>query len=158
MPPPLLIDPSTVDTGKVHLSREQIYDIIPHRYEFMLLSGVCHYDPDSMTLVSFANVTTDDWWVRGHVPGRPLLPGVLMLEMAAQSAAVLVKLMSGDRESFVGFGGVDACKFRDAVIPPAKLYLCCRITENRARRFLAETQGVVSGRMVFEAGITGMRM
>jgi 3-hydroxyacyl-[acyl-carrier-protein] dehydratase len=158
MPPPLLIDPMTVDTGKVHLSREQVYDIMPHRHEFMLLSGVCHYDADQLTLVSYSDIASDDWWVRGHVPGRPLLPGVLMLEMAAQTAAVLVKLLTGDREAFVGFGGVDGCKFRDAVIPPAKLYLCCKLTEHRSRRFLAETQGVVNGRLAFEARITGLKM
>lgn len=159
MPPPFIIDPATVDTGQAVLTREQIYgELMPHRHEFMLLSGACWYDAAALKLVAFADLRATDWWVRGHVPGRPLLPGVLMLEMAAQSSAILAKLASGDRTSFIGFGGVDTCKFRESVTPPSRLYLCCHLTDHRSRRILADTQGIVAGKLAFEAKITGMRM
>jgi len=157
MPPPLLIDLTEVDPGQVCLTREQVYEYLPHRHEFMLLSGVCHLDVDAGKIVAFRDIRPDDWWFRGHVPGRPLLPGVLMLEMAAQTSAVLAKA-SGGHDEFIAFGGVDHCKFRDSVVAPARLDLLCVAVEKRPRRIVSDTQGVVDGRLIFEARITGLRM
>lgn len=157
MPPPLLIDLGKVDLRRVCLTQEQIYGYLPHRFEFMLLGGVCHIDTESSRIVAFRDVDPADWWFRGHVPGRPLLPGVLMLEMAAQASAVLAKVKGG-HDDFIAFGGVDRCKFRDTVVAPARLYILCVGTEQRTRRIVSDTQGVVDGRLIFEARITGLRM
>jgi 3-hydroxyacyl-[acyl-carrier-protein] dehydratase len=99
----------------------------------------------------------DEWWVRGHVPGRPIFPGVLMLEMAAQTAAFFSRYIY-DLTNFIAFGGVDDCKFRDAVVPPARIYLICQQLEVRPRRIRCRTQAVVGGRLVFEATITGLQL
>ena len=155
MPPPLLIDLNEVDLDKVCLTREQIYEHLPHRFEFQVLDGICMVDCPGQRIVSYVDIREDDWWVRGHVPGRPLLPGVLMLEMAAQTSAVLAQQID-DSDAFIGFGGVERCKFRDTVTPPARLYLLCVGVEYRARRIVSTTQGVVDGRLVFEAQITGL--
>ena len=155
MAPPLIVDLEQVDLTRVEVSRERIYEILPHRYEFMLLDGVCMVDAKTSSLVAFADIKSDAWWTRGHVPGRPLLPGVLMLEMAAQASAVTVRILAG-HEGFLGFGGVEECKFREAVIPPARLYLLCVTEEVRRRRCVSHTQGVVGDRLIFEAQITGM--
>lgn len=155
MPPPLLIDLDRVDLGRVLLTRNEIYEHLPHRFEFMLLDGVCMLNAGANELVAFAEVAREDWWVRGHVPNRPLLPGVVMLEMAAQTSALAVKLF-GHSERFIGFGGVEACKFRETVVPPARLYLLCVGREYRPRRIVSGTQGVMDGRLVFEATITGI--
>jgi len=158
MPPPLLIDLDRVDTQRVLLSREQIYEkYLPHRFEFMLLDGVCHVDVSARTIVAFADIRPDAWWVRGHVPGRPLLPGVLMLEMAGQLAAIGAMLMIGN-EGFIGYGGVNECKFRDTVVPPTRLYLLVLGTDIRPRRIVSQTQGVADGRLIFEATVTGMTL
>ncbi|HEX9785851.1 MAG TPA: hypothetical protein VGA56_24375, partial [Opitutaceae bacterium] len=61
-------------------------------------------------------------------------------------------------DEFIGFGGVDDCKFREAVKPPARLYLLCRALDYRPRRILSATQGVIDGRLVFEATITGLTL
>lgn len=155
MPPPLLIDLSRVDPDRVLLTREQIYERLPHRFEFQLLDGVCHFDREAMEIVAYADIRADDWWVRGHVPGRPLLPGVLMLEMAAHAMAVAAQLI-GDRPEFIGFGGVERCKFRETIVPPARLYLLCVGDEYRSRRVISRAQGVKEGSLVFEATITGL--
>ena len=155
MPPPLLIDLDKVDPSQVRLTQEQIYQYLPHRYEFMLLEAVCHIDSEAGHIVGYRDIRPDDWWFRGHVPGRPLLPGVLMLEMAAQLSAVFAKLLGG-YEGFMGYGGVDHCKFREAVVAPCRLYLLCVRTGYRPKRIISETQGVVNGRLVFEAQITGL--
>ena len=88
------------------------------------------------------------------MPNRPLLPGVLMLEMAAQACAVLAKLRGCD--TFIGFGGVDNCKFRETVVPPARLYIIGVGVDFRPRRIVSDTQGVMDGKLVFEARITGL--
>jgi len=157
MPPPLLIDLSNVDLESACLSKTDIYRRLPHRFEFQLLDGICTADHPGGGGIAFADIRSDDWWVRGHVEGRPLLPGVLMLEMAGQTAAALAAF-GGHQDAFIAFGGVDRCKFRDSVVPPARLHILCVLVENRARRIIAQTQGVVDGRVVFEARITGMAM
>lgn len=158
MPPPLLIDLDTVDVQRVVHTREEIYErFLPHGFEFQVLDGVLHIDHARKEIVAFVDVRTDAWWVRGHVPGRPLLPGVLMLEMAAQACAVGTKLLT-DYPAFIAFGGVDRCKFRGTVVPPARMYLLCRAEELRGRRSVSRAQGVVNGRLVFEATITGLTL
>lgn len=158
MPPPLLIQLDQVNLDRVIHTREEIYDrILPHQFEFQVLDGVVHLDAERREIVAFADIRPDAWWVRGHVPGKPLLPGVLMLEMAAQACAVGTKLCT-DHSGFIAFGGVDKCKFRDTVIPPARMYLLCRAVDIRPRRNVSDTQGVVNGRLVCEASITGLTL
>ena len=155
MPPPLLVDLDGLDLSNVRLTKKQIYENLPHRYEFMLLDGVLHLDADAKLIVAFRDIREDDWWFRGHVPGRPLLPGVLMLEMAAQVSAVMARRVGGVKE-FIAFGGIDDCKFREVVTAPSRLYLLCVGKEYRARRVVSATQGVANGKLIFEATITGM--
>lgn len=163
MPPPALFPFRDLDLSKVLISREEIYDrIMPHRHEFALLSGICHFDAQAGRIISFADVNSDDWWVKGHIPGRPLLPGVLMLEMAAQTASVGSALLdrhrSAEPKPFIGFGGIESCKFREAVSPPARLHILAVEVDNRPRRIISHTQGYVGSTLVFEATITGLVM
>lgn len=154
MPPPLLLDLQQLDLDRVCLTKDEIYQLLPHRYEFRLLDGVCMVDLEGRRIVAFADIRDEDWWVRGHVPNRSLLPGVLMLEMAAHASAVLAKLQGND--TFIGFGGVDDCKFRETVVPPARLYIIGVGVDYRPRRIVSDTQGVMDGKLVFEARITGL--
>lgn len=158
MPPQLLVELDRIDLNEVELTRDQIYERLPHRHEFQLLDGACHLDLPGLNVVTFADIRDDAWWVRGHVPGRPILPGVLMMEMAAQTSAVLLKAAEPAHQAFMGFGGIDGCKFREAVIPPTRLYILCHGVEYRSRRIISDTQGVANGRLVFEARITGLTM
>ncbi len=158
MPPPFLIDVESVDLASLVLTKQQIYEkYLPHRHEFMLLDGVCYFDKDLKHLVAYRDVDKDAWWFRGHVPGRPLLPGVLMLEMAAQASALLAKLCR-PYTGFIGFGGIDRCKFRETVAPPVRLSFLVMGVEMRSRRIVSETQGVADGRLIFEARVTGLTM
>lgn len=156
MPPPLLMDLQRLDLDRVCMTKDEIYKRLPHRFEFRLLDGVCMVDLEGQRIVAFADIREDDWWVRGHVPNRPLLPGVLMLEMAAHASAVLAKLQGND--TFIGFGGVDDCKFRETVVPPARLYIIGVGVDYRPRRIVSDTQGVMDGKLVFEARITGLTL
>lgn len=158
MPPTPLIDLERVDTTSVLHTKSDIYgNLLPHAHEFELLSGVTWCEHETQEIVTFVDVTPDAWWVKGHVPGNPLLPGVLQLEMAAQTSAILAKIV-GKIDAFIAFGGVGDCKFREAVIPPAKLIILCKGKQLRSRRVVTDTQGIVDGKIMFEAEITGLVM
>jgi 3-hydroxyacyl-[acyl-carrier-protein] dehydratase len=155
MPPPLLFDLSELDLSRVVVSKEQVYEVLPHRHEFALVDGILYLDNETRRFVGFKDAQPDDWWTRGHIPGRPLLPGVLMIEIGAQLASYFAQSYLGD-DRFWGFAGVDGVKFRDAVTPPSRFYVLGIGLEIRRRRMVCQVQGVVDGTMVFEARITGM--
>ncbi|HRX85614.1 MAG TPA: beta-hydroxyacyl-ACP dehydratase [Phycisphaerae bacterium] len=157
MPPPLLIDLDQINTDEVQYDHEFIYSRLPHRFEFELLDGVCRFDREAGLSVAFCECRADAWWARGHVPGRPIMPGVLQLEAGAQLVAFSSRYVN-ELDVFVGFGGVENCRFREAVIPPCRLILISKITENRSRRVVGDVQGVVDGRLVFHATIAGLAM
>lgn len=150
-----LFDFSHIDLNHIIVTREQIYERLPHRYEFMQLDGFVYTDVPTMTAVAIREVRSDEWWVRGHIPGRPLFPGVLIMETAAQMAAYVSHLLlPGDR--FMGFGGIDQVKFRQAVIPPARLVYILKGLECRPRRVICDVQAFLGSQMAFEGRITGM--
>jgi len=155
MPPALLVDLEKLDLDRVVMPIEEIRRYNPHRFEMEQLSGVVHLDRAGGRIVAFKDVRDDEFWVRGHIPGRPLLPGVLMLEAAAQMCSLYYKVVQEDPR-FLGFGGVDGVKFRGQVVPGERLYLLGQAVEIRDRRAVFDTQGVVAGRLVMEARITGM--
>ncbi len=157
MPPPLLYDLDRVDLSRVVYDRKFIYDRLPQAYEFSQLDGLCHVDEEAKIGIAFRDVRADEWWCRGHIPGNPIFPGVLQLESAAQLAAFFSRAMRGEK-GFVAFGGVENCKFREAVIPPARIYYICKLVKDQPRRVICDTQGVVNGTLVFEATICGLAM
>jgi len=152
----LIFDVAKLDPDRVLFTREQIYQRLPHRHEFKQLDGILHIE-DGLA-VAYRDIRSDEWWVRGHVPGRPIFPGVLMLETAAHLSAFLMRYIDEDYKGFVAFGGVDGCKFRGAVTPPSRIYMVCRQSEDRPRRITGACQAFANGEMVFEAKITGLPM
>ena len=106
--------------------------------------------------VGFKDLAEDEFWVRGHIPGRPLMPGVLMLEAAAQLSSFCIAKMNPDKNRFIGFGGIEDVKFRTQVEPGSRLYLLAKFLEIRPRRVKMATQGIVNGQLAFQATIIGM--
>ncbi len=155
MASPPLIDLTTLDLNRVIADREEIYRYLPHRHEFMQLDAILHVDQALGVGVARRVVRPDEFWVRGHIPGRPVMPGVLMIETAAQLAAYLAATV-GRIPGFLGFVGVDLVKFRGTVSPPAVMHVIMKLADIRPRRVIADTQAFVGERMVFEGRITGM--
>lgn len=151
----ILTDLSTLDLNKTTIDIEAIRAIIPHRYEMEQLDGIIKFDPENKIIVGYKDISHNEFWVRGHIPGRPLMPGVMMLEAAAQLCTYYYKKTLQD-DRFLGFGGIDKVKFRGKVIPGDKLILIARNKELRSRRAIFDTQGVVDGKLVFEGVIIGM--
>ncbi|KKM47177.1 hypothetical protein LCGC14_1558900, partial [marine sediment metagenome] len=135
---------------------EQIQQINPHRFEFQQLDGIFFADRERVVIAGFRDLKDDEFWVRGHIPGRPVFPGVLMIETAAQLVSYYVVSERNDGK-FLGFGGVDAVKFRGQVVPGDRLIMLGEMVEQRnGRKYVGLTQGFVDGRMVYEGLITGM--
>lgn len=157
MPPKPLFDLSRVDMDNLVATREQIYQVNPHRFEFQLLDGICLLDKATGMIAGFRDVRDDEFWVRGHIPGRPIFPGVLMIETAAQLVSYCIMTQKPD-EGFLGFGGVDGVKFRGAVVPGQRIIMLGQLIQIRSRQITGMTQGYVDGRLVYEGKITGMWM
>ncbi|MEK6636118.1 MAG: 3-hydroxyacyl-ACP dehydratase FabZ family protein [Planctomycetota bacterium] len=155
MPQEILIDLSTLDLSKSIVDMDEIRAIIPHRFEMEQINGIIKFDPEQKIIVGYKDVSNNEFWVRGHIPGRPLMPGVLMLEAAAQLCTYYYKKTTQD-DRFLGFGGVDKVKFRGKVVPGDKIILIAKNKELRSRRAVFDTQGVVNGNLVFEGVIIGM--
>jgi 3-hydroxyacyl-[acyl-carrier-protein] dehydratase len=155
MPAAPLIDFTTIELNRILVSKEEIYKDLPHRFEFMQLDGIVHVDREAEIAVAVREVREDEFWVKGHIPGRPLMPGVLMIETAAQLASYMSRVLQPS-DRFIGFGGIDAVKFRQAVTPPARMYFVVKAVELRPRRIICDSQAFLNGQMAFEGRITGM--
>lgn len=159
MASPLLVEADQLTCEPLIYDRSAIYARMPHRFEFQLLDGITRLDLDGKLGlgIGYHDCLADEWWVRCHFPDRPIFPGVLQLEAAAQLVAFISR--NCDRtDVFVGFGGVEACRFREPVVPPCRYHLVANLTENRSRRVQGDVQGILNGKLVFEARIIGMAM
>ncbi len=157
MPPPLLFDLSQIDlAGKPVFDKEAIGRQNPQRFEMQQLDGILWYDKDKFLVLGYKDVTENEFWIRGHIPSRPLMPAVIMVESAAQLLSFFVKQVY-EELAFIGFTSIDSAKFRSVVEPGQRLYLLGHITKfKKSRKYSASIQGVVDGDMVFETSVSGM--
>lgn len=157
MPPAFLFDISGIDLDGVIYDQEAIRRANPQRGHMEHLNGIVFADGATGRIVGFKDVRADEFWVPGHIPGRPLLPGVIMIEAAAQLASFYTKEIL-KWEGFIGFGSVESCKFRMAVSPGCRMHLVGQKIWERHRRLCSNVQGVVNGQIVFECQIVGTLM
>lgn len=156
MPPQLLFDISNIDLNLVKVDQEGIRKVNPQRGDMEHLNAVSWYNDEGLVL-GYKDVRDNEFWVSGHIPGRPLLPGVLMIEAAAQLCGYYTKAVLG-MGGFIGFGGVQECRFRLPVVPGQRLYLLAQQLNARHRRVTSRVQGLVNGQLVFESTIIGAAM
>ena len=157
MPPQYLYDISGIDLDRVLFDQEQIRQCNPHRGDMEMLNSIVFADPGKGQIIGYKDVRHDEFWVPGHIPGRPLFPGVLMIETGAQLASFYTKKFEM-WEGFVGFGGVTDVKFRAQVTPGVRMYVIGLKTWERHGRICCDVQGVVKGQICFEASIVGAKL
>lgn len=152
--PQLLFDLTDIDLDRVLVDAAGIEAVNPHRGHMRMIDAIVRIDQESQTMLAYKDVRDDEFWAAGHFPGRPLFPGVLMIEAAAQLASyVMIKLFGA---KLIGFAAVDDVKFRRQVVPGDRLFILGRRTDTRPRRCISRMQGVVGGAVCFEATVTGM--
>ncbi|QIE44369.1 3-hydroxyacyl-ACP dehydratase FabZ [Pseudohalocynthiibacter aestuariivivens] len=142
-------------SADIHL----IQRIIPHRYPFLLVDKVRDIDGYS-TAVGIKNVTMNEPHFQGHFPGKPIMPGVTIVEAMAQTAAVMVgtALDMADRNMLVYFMAIEACKFRRMVVPGDTLEMTLTTLRGKPGAKVWKFGGVaqVDGEMACEAQFTAM--
>ena len=158
MPPPLLFDLAEIDLdAKPVFDKEAISRVNPQSLEMQQLDGILWYDKKKYLVLGYKDVTENEFWVRGHIPGRPIMPGVIMIESAAQLLSFFVRKVYGV-DAFIGFAGIDSAKFRGTVAPGKRLYLLGFLSAFKSRKYTATIQGVVDGIMVFDTVVSGMKV
>jgi 3-hydroxyacyl-[acyl-carrier-protein] dehydratase len=158
MPPLLLFDLSQIDLkAKPIFDKEAIGKVNPQRFEMQQLDGILWYDKERLLVLGCKDVTSSEFWIRGHIPSRPLMPAVMMVEAAAQLLSFFVKRIY-QVPGFIGFASIDSAKFRAPVEPGQRLYLLGHITKFKRRKYTASVQGVVDDTMVFETQISGLQV
>lgn len=136
-----------------------IKELIPHRYPFLMIDRVVNI-VDGESIVGIKNVTSNEPYFPGHFPNHPVMPGVLIVEAMAQSAAALVVHTMGTeaRGKVVYFMSVEGSKFRKPVVPGDVLYIHCKAERSRGKVWKFNGVATVDGVKVAEATYSAMIM
>ena len=156
MPTEPLINPLTVDFSRVVADREAIRAYNPQRFEMEQLDAVVLLDAERKLIVGYKDVRADEFWTRGHFPGNPLLPGVLMCEAVAQLCGYYVMSQKVMPEGqMLGFGGMDGIRFRSKVRPGERLILVASAKKLKRVASLFDVQGFVGDTLALEGEVIG---
>ena len=154
----LIIDLSTIDLSRTVADIHEIRRFNMQRFEMEQLSAIVYEDVVQKICVGYKDITNDEFWVRGHFPGMPLMPGVMMCEAAAQMCSYYAKRFDLlGNVKVVGFGGLEEVRFRDPVRPGDRLYIVCKMVRvRRGAIVVCRFQGFVRQTLVVEGLIKGI--
>jgi 3-hydroxyacyl-[acyl-carrier-protein] dehydratase len=113
---------------------EEIHALLPHRYPFALVDRIIDFVPGKMA-VGIKNVTFNEPQFQGHFPGRPIMPGVLIVEAMAQVGGVVLTQMADVQDGLFMFAGIDGVRFRRPVVPGDQLVMTVELLSVKGRRF-----------------------
>lgn len=153
----LILEPSSLDYSNVIANQEEIRKYNPQRFEMEQLTAIVYEDLEKHVCAGYKDITFDEFWVRGHMPNMPLMPGVVMLEAAAQMCSYFSQKYDLLGAAMVGFGGLEDVRFRDPVIPGDRLVLVCEMTRlRRGRLVVTKFQGFVRNSLAVEGILKGI--
>ena len=136
---------------------DEIRQLNLQRFEMEQLDAIVYADIETYSCAGYKDLTENEFWVRGHMPGSPLMPGVVMVEAAAQLSSYLTlryDLLGGN---MVGLGGLEEVRFRGPVYPGSRLLILCQMYKRRPRRLVSSRfQGIVDGKIVVDGVIKGV--
>ncbi|AFY46097.1 beta-hydroxyacyl-(acyl carrier protein) dehydratase FabZ [Nostoc sp. PCC 7524] len=135
---------------KTTFSSEEIQKLLPHRYPFLLVDKIIDYVPGNRA-VGIKNVTINEPQFTGHFPGRPLMPGVLIVEAMAQVGGVVMTQLPGLEGGLFVFAGIDKVRFRRQVVPGDQLVMTVELLWIKQRRFgKMQARAEVDGQLAAE--------
>ena len=137
----------------MNLNRKQIEAILPHREPFLLIDEVLELEPGER-VVARKTVRPDEWYLAGHFPGRPVMPGVLIVEGMAQTGAVAVLSQEENRGRLALFAGIDDVRFKRVVRPGDVLTLECIVETVRGPVGRGKAEARVDGDLACRATLT----
>jgi len=133
----------------------EILSLMPHRYPVLLVDRVIEFE-ETKRIVAIKNVTINEPFFQGHFPGRPIMPGVLILEAMAQAGGVLAFKSFPGMKGTVFFTGIDGARFRKPVIPGDQLRFVVDVVKHRREIWVFEAKAYVGDDVVAEARIMAM--
>lgn len=135
------------------LNKEEIKEIIPQREPFLMIDEVESYIPGEMT-VAYKNVDSQEWYFKGHFPGNPIMPGVLIAESLAQAGAIAILSLEENKGKNALFGGIDKMKFKKMVVPGDRLKLEVKIIKKKGPIGVGEGIATVDGKLAAKGEFT----
>jgi 3-hydroxyacyl-[acyl-carrier-protein] dehydratase len=133
----------------------EIMQLLPHRYPFLLVDRVLEFEP-SKRVVGIKNVTLNEPFFVGHFPGKPIMPGVLIVEAMAQTGGILAFKSFPEMKGSVLFIGIDNARFRRPVIPGDQLKMVVNVVKHKKEIWVFEGKAYVGDELVAEAKIMAM--
>ncbi len=135
------------------LNKEQIKEIIPQREPFLMIDEVEEFIPGE-SAIAYKNVNKEEWYFKGHFPGNPIMPGVLITESLAQTGAVAILSMEENKGKNALFGGIDKMKFKKMVVPGDTLKLEVKIIKRKGPIGVGEAIATVNGIVAAKGELT----
>jgi beta-hydroxyacyl-ACP dehydratase FabZ len=135
------------------LTIQEIMDILPHRYPFLLVDRIIEWEP-SKRIVGLKNVTINEPFFQGHFPGHPIMPGVLIVEALAQVGGIVALKDIGGGKKLAYFAAIDNCRFRRPVVPGDQLLLNVTITARKGTVWKIHGEARVGDALAAEADLT----
>lgn len=153
-----LFDLSLFDPNHVIADIDEIRRYNPQRHEMEQLTAIVYMETsDPYRCAGYKDTSERDFWVRGHMPGMPLMPGVVMLEAVAQMCSFVTQRLDLLGTEMVGFGGLEDVRFRDPVLPGDRLLLIGEMIRlRRGRMIICQFQGIVGENIVVEGIVKGV--
>ena len=153
----LILDFSEYDLDHVVADIEEIRRINPQRHEMEQLTAIVYDNPETGICVGYKDVTDHEFWVSGHMPGMPLMPGVVMCEAAAQMCSFHAQRHNLIGAEMIGFGGMDNVRFRGMVVPGDRLVVIAQKLQTRMHAMInCRFQCFVREQLVCSGGIRGI--
>ncbi|MBX3420202.1 MAG: beta-hydroxyacyl-ACP dehydratase [Pirellulaceae bacterium] len=153
----IILDPTTLDLNNVIADAAEIRKHNRQRFEMEQLTAIVFEDLERHICAGYKDVKSDEFWVRGHMPDMPLMPGVLLLEAAAQMCSYFSHKYDLLGCEIVGFGGLEEVRFRDSVFPGDKLIVVCQMSKlRRGRIVITKFEGFVGETLVVEGILKGV--